>query len=75
VPACVAHPKQAISQRAHFALELNSGGVDNFASLLIVCCGQYLALQLSGGIPRDLAIPIASMNADRVLAIQLALAP
>ena len=45
-------------------------GVDNFASFLRVCCGRYLALQLSGGIPRDTSIPIASLNAQRVLATE-----
>ena len=44
------------------------GEVDNFASFLRVCCGRYLALQLSGGIPQDASIPIASLNATRVLA-------
>jgi predicted DNA-binding ribbon-helix-helix protein len=44
------------------------GAVDNFASFLRVCCGRYLALQLSGGIPQDTSIPIGSLNADRVLA-------
>lgn len=44
------------------------GEVDNFASFLRVCCGRYLALQLSGGIPQDTSIPIASLNAQRVLA-------
>ncbi len=44
------------------------GSVDNFASFLRVCCGRYLALQLSGGIPQDNSISIASLNAQRVLA-------
>jgi len=46
------------------------GEVDNFASFLRVCCGRYLALQLSGGIPQDASIPIASLNAQRVLATE-----
>jgi predicted DNA-binding ribbon-helix-helix protein len=46
------------------------GAVDNFASFLRVCCGRYLALQLSGGIPQDASIPIASLNAQRVLATE-----
>lgn len=46
------------------------GQVDNFASFLRVCCGRYLALQLSGGIPNDVSIPIASLNAQRVLATE-----
>ncbi|MDD2925314.1 ribbon-helix-helix domain-containing protein [Rhodoferax sp.] len=54
------------------------GAVDNFASFLRVCCGRYLALLLSGGIPSDGSIPIASLNAQRVLASEcwpLAMAP
>ena len=46
------------------------GGVDNFASFLRVSCGRYLALQLSGGIPQNTSIPIASLNAQRVLATE-----
>ena len=46
------------------------GEVDNFASFLRVCSGRYLALQLSGGIPPDVSIPIASLNAQRVLATE-----
>lgn len=46
------------------------GEVDNFASFLRVCCGRYLALQLSGGIPQDASIPIRSLNAQRVLATE-----
>ncbi len=46
------------------------GEVDNFASFLRVCCGRYMALQLSGGIPQDVSIPISSLNTERVLATQ-----
>ena len=46
------------------------GAVDNFASFLRVCCGRYMALQLSGGIPQDVDIPIRSLNAERVLATE-----
>jgi predicted DNA-binding ribbon-helix-helix protein len=46
------------------------GEVENFASFLRVCSGRYLALQLSGGIPQDASIPIASLNAQRVLATE-----
>ena len=46
------------------------GEVDNFASFLRVCCGRYMALQLSGGISQDTSIPIASLNAQRVLATE-----
>ncbi len=54
--------------KLHDELVAERDGIDNFASFLRVCCGRYLALQLSGGIPRDVAIPISSLNAQRVLA-------
>lgn len=41
---------------------------DNFASFLRVCCGRYLALQLSGDIPTDKAADIASLDASSILA-------
>ena len=47
------------------------GEVDNFASFLRVCCGRYMALQSSGGIPQDASISIASLNAQRVLSTEL----
>ncbi|TAG48659.1 MAG: aryl-sulfate sulfotransferase [Betaproteobacteria bacterium] len=46
------------------------GHVENFASFLRVCCGRYLALQISGGIPTDQTIAIRSLNAERVLATE-----
>jgi predicted DNA-binding ribbon-helix-helix protein len=46
------------------------GEVENFASFLRVCCGRYLALQLSGVIPTDPSIAIRSLNAERVLATE-----
>lgn len=46
------------------------GTVENFASFLRVCCGRYLALQLSGGIPTDRDIAISSLDAQRVLATE-----
>ena len=48
--------------RLHDELLAERGSVDNFASFLRVCCGRYLALQLSGGIPQDRSIPIRSLN-------------
>lgn len=39
----------------------------NFTSFLRVCCGRYLALQLSGHIPQDLNLPIAGLAADAIL--------
>ena len=41
--------------------------LDNFTSFLRVCCGRYLALQLSGDIPNQLYTPIRSLNADEIL--------
>jgi predicted DNA-binding ribbon-helix-helix protein len=41
---------------------------DNFASFLRVCCGRYLALQLSGDIPTDKDAEISSLDAPRILA-------
>ncbi len=41
---------------------------DNFASFLRVCCGRYLALQLSGDIPTDRTAGIASLDASSILA-------
>ncbi|KAF1857342.1 hypothetical protein Lal_00044844 [Lupinus albus] len=39
----------------------------NFTSFLRVCCGRYLALQLSGDIPARSDIPIAALDADSIL--------
>ena len=46
------------------------GGKDgaNFSSFLRVSCGRYLALQASGRIPTDTAVPIRSLDPDWVLA-------
>lgn len=54
--------------KLHDELIETHGQVDNFASFLRVCCGRYLALQLAGGIPRDVGIPIRSLDPDEVLA-------
>ena len=56
--------------RLYDELVAERGEVDNFASFLRVCCGRYLALQLSGGIPQDASIPIGSLNAQQVLATE-----
>jgi predicted DNA-binding ribbon-helix-helix protein len=32
-----------------------------------VCCGRYLALQLSGDVPTDKRLPIAGLDADGIL--------
>ena len=57
-------------ERLYDELVAERGEVDNFASFLRVCCGRYLALQLSGGIPQDASIPIGSLNAQQVLATE-----
>lgn len=51
-------------------LETTEAGHDpeNFASFLRVCCGRYLALQLSGDIPTDKDADIASLDASSILA-------
>ena len=56
--------------RLHDELMAERESIENFASFLRVCCGRYLALQLSGGIPRDASIPIGSLNVQRVLATE-----
>ncbi|MBO9678226.1 ribbon-helix-helix domain-containing protein [Paenacidovorax monticola] len=61
--------------RLHDELEYERGSVDNFASFLRVCCGRYLALQLSGGIPQDCRVPIRSLDARKVLATEPAGVP
>ncbi len=43
------------------------GEVENFTSFLRVCCLRYLSLQISGGIPADVSIPIRSLDAEAVL--------
>ena len=44
------------------------GDCANFSSFLRVSCLRYLALQVSGHIPADTAVPIRSLDADWVLA-------
>ncbi len=46
----------------------SEGEIDNFASFLRVCCGRYLALQLAGEVPANRAVPIRSLDAERILA-------
>lgn len=56
--------------RLYDELQQERGAVENFASFLRVCCGRYLALQLAGAIPQDCSVPIASLDASRVLAAE-----
>lgn len=39
----------------------------NFTSFLRVCAMRYLALQLSGDVPQDHGVAIASLDADKIL--------
>ncbi|WP_328186287.1 ribbon-helix-helix domain-containing protein [Marinobacter sp. OP 3.4] len=39
----------------------------NFTSFLRVCAMRYLALQLSGDVPRDHRVSIASLDAEKIL--------
>lgn len=50
--------------RLYDELVAEHGAVDNFSSFLRVCCTRYLALQLSGEVPRDTRIPIRSIIVD-----------
>ena len=55
---------QLIAKLYHEALEAGHDS-GNFTSFLRVCCGRYLALQLSGDIPGGL--PIAKLDALSIL--------
>lgn len=39
----------------------------NFTSFLRVCCMRYLALQLSGSIPKDSSVALSELPADDIL--------
>jgi len=54
--------------KLHAELLEAHGKVENFSSFLRVCCGRYLMLQLAGDIPKDAALPIAGLDAERILA-------
>jgi predicted DNA-binding ribbon-helix-helix protein len=54
--------------KLHDEISEARGEVENFASFLRVCCLRYLSLQISGGIPDDLSVPIRSLDANSVLA-------
>ena len=57
---------QMITRLYHESIDAGHD-LGNFASFLRVCCGRYLALQLSGDIPRDLSTPISSLDSPRIL--------
>ncbi len=46
------------------------GGVGNFTSFLRVCALRYLGLLAQGAIPNDARVPIASLDAARVLRLE-----
>ncbi|MFA6314512.1 MAG: ribbon-helix-helix domain-containing protein [Sterolibacterium sp.] len=69
---------QLISRLYDELVEAGGQGVNdsaNFTSFLRVSCGRYLALQVSGRIPADTAVPIRSLDADWVLAGEKAASP
>jgi predicted DNA-binding ribbon-helix-helix protein len=59
-------PPQMITRLYHESIDANHD-LGNFTSFLRVCCGRYLALQLSGDIPARADIPIATLDADAIL--------
>lgn len=54
-------------EKLYDELVADRGGVGNFSSFLRVCALRYENLIADGRIPRDAAIPIRSLDADRVL--------
>lgn len=57
---------QLITKLYHESIDAGHD-LGNFTSFLRVCCGRYLALQLSGEVPRDLRQPIAGLDAEGIL--------
>lgn len=55
-------------EKLYDELVADRGAVGNFSSFLRVCALRYENLVAQGLIPRDAAIPIRSLDADRVLA-------
>jgi predicted DNA-binding ribbon-helix-helix protein len=54
-------------EKLYDELVADRGAVGNFSSFLRVCAFRYENLIAQGLIPRDAAIPIRSLDADRVL--------
>ncbi|AKJ26772.1 ribbon-helix-helix domain-containing protein [Caldimonas brevitalea] len=54
-------------ERLYDELVRARGEVGNFTSFLRVCALRYMALQVQQRIPNDLAVPLASLDARRVL--------
>jgi len=57
---------QMITRLYHESIDAGHD-LGNFTSFLRVCALRYLQLQLSGDVPRDVRVPIASLDADRIL--------
>jgi predicted DNA-binding ribbon-helix-helix protein len=57
----------ALITRLYDELVETGADISNFSSFLRVSCSRYLALQISGGIPSDCAVPIRGLDADWVL--------
>lgn len=57
-------------EKLYDELVADRGAVGNFSSFLRVCALRYENLIAQGLIPRDAAIPIRSLDADRVLGRQ-----
>ncbi|MEM5581911.1 MULTISPECIES: ribbon-helix-helix domain-containing protein [unclassified Roseibium] len=57
---------QLITRLHHESIDAGHD-LGNFTSFLRVCCGRYLALQLSGDVPTDTRLPISGLDADGIL--------
>ena len=62
---------QLIAKLYHESIDAGHD-LGNFTSFLRVCCGRYLALQLSGDIPANTDMPISTLDADRILTVEQA---
>ncbi|MCG2581024.1 MAG: ribbon-helix-helix domain-containing protein [Marinobacter sp.] len=57
---------QMITRLYHESIDAGHD-LGNFTSFLRVCAMRYLELQLTGDVPKDTRVPIASLDADRIL--------
>lgn len=62
---------QLIAKLYHESIDAGHD-LGNFTSFLRVCCGRYLALQLSGDIPANPDLPIAALDAEHILTVEKA---
>lgn len=58
---------QMITRLYHESIDAGHD-IGNFTSFLRVCAIRYLALQLNGEIPKNNRVPIASLDADAIVA-------